>query len=75
MSSARQSSRSRGLSVSSLLTAAHARTMGRRTEAGRHSPSARIPVSASAHNRFAEPPHADDPKAKPLEIYRLRTIT
>jgi thiamine biosynthesis lipoprotein ApbE len=38
------------------------RSLGRRTEAGRHSPSARIPVSASAHAPVAEIARAEDPK-------------
>ena len=40
------------------------RSLDRRTEAGRHSPSASIPVSASAHKLRANPPRGD-PQATP----------
>jgi lipoate-protein ligase B len=39
---------------------------GRRTEAGRHSPSASIPISANAHAPVTALTRADDPKAKAL---------
>ncbi len=57
-------------------------SLGRRTEAGRHAPSAladwgmraepvspqSVPVSASAHHLFAQPTRADDPQPTPLSI-------
>ena len=50
--------------LSSLFRARNADTRGRTTEARRHAPPARIPVSASAHPLGAELAHADDPKIK-----------
>jgi hypothetical protein len=56
------------------MNAARARSLGRRTEAGRHSPSASIPVSASAHPPLCRTHPRGATPATPILARRLVAI-